>query len=102
MCADGRKHYVNFQGSHTVVEEEYLCNIRSGDYEVSMNPTLRVNNSYLDEDLKGMVSSSHFSPYITTIGLYNNDFDLIATAKMASPVKKPQNMDTTVVVRFDR
>jgi len=102
MCSDIEKHYVNFQGMHTIYEEEYLCNIRSGDYELSMNPTLRINNSIKDEELKGMVSSSHFSPYITTVGLYNDNFDLIATAKMASPLKKPKNMDTTIVVRFDR
>ena len=67
-----------------------------------MNPTLRKNNSILDPALKGMASSSAFSPYITTVGLYNDDYDLVAVAKMTSPIKKPKNMDSTIVVRFDK
>ena len=101
MFTDTDKFYVAFKGTHTLYESEYLCHIRSEDYELSMNPTLRSNNSPLETTLKGMASSSQFSPYITTVGLYNDNFDLVAIAKLAAPLKKPKNMDTTIVVRFD-
>ena len=67
-----------------------------------MNPTLRENNIITDDRLKGIVSHSEFSPYITTVGLYDDDFTLLATAKLAQPLKKPKKMDTTIVVRFDK
>ncbi len=102
MFSDNTKHYISFKGSHTIIEEEYYCHIRSTDFDVSMNPTIRKNNSSLESELKGVASSSYFHPYITTVGLYNNDLDLIAVAKLASPLKKPKNMDTTIVVRIDR
>jgi len=102
MFSDNTKHYITFKGSHTIIEEEYYCHIRSTEFDVSMNPTLRKNNSIYESELKGMSSASNFHPYITSVGLYNDDLDLIAVAKMASPIKKPKNMDTTIVVRFDR
>lgn len=102
MFAERDKHYVTFKGKHTIREEEYYCHIKSDDFDVSMNPTLRKNNSSLETELKGMASASEFSPYITTVGLYNNNFELMATGKLAQPVKKAKNMDTTIVVRFDR
>ena len=35
----------------------------------------------------GFVTSSYFSPYITTVGLYSNDFELLAVGKLAKPLE---------------
>ncbi len=94
--------YINFQNNHTIYEHEYYCHINSNDFRLSMNPTLRNTNATSDSSLKGFSSSSTFSPYITTIGLYNDDLELLAVAKTAQPMRKPDNMDTTIIVRFDR
>ncbi len=94
--------YINFKNTFTIWESEYYCHIKSSEYDVSMNPTLRKNNSVTDARLKGFASSSDFAPYFTTIGLYNDNYELMAVAKTPSPVKKPKNMDTTIVVRFDK
>ena len=45
---------------------------------------------------------STFSPYISTIGLYNNQLDLLAIAKLAQPMKKPRDTDLTFIVRMDK
>jgi len=47
------------------------------------------------------VTGSAFSPYITTIGLYNDANELIAVAKTGRPVPKPINTDMTLVVKID-
>ena len=44
MFQNKSKHYISFKGSHTIIEEEYYCHIKSTDFDVSMNPTLRKNN----------------------------------------------------------
>jgi hypothetical protein len=93
--------FTSFQNNWSIYEQEYMCHIKSHDFDISMNPTLREDNVITDDRLKGMVTHSAFSPYITTVGLYNNNFDLLAVAKLAQALKKPKNMDTTVVVRFD-
>ena len=40
-------------------------------------------------------------PYITTVGLYDNDNDLIAVAKLARPLKKPTDLPLTFKVQID-
>ena len=47
------------------------------------------------------VSSSLFSPYVTSIGLYNDANELIAMAKTNRPIQKTQNSDMTFVVKLD-
>jgi len=47
------------------------------------------------------VSNPYFNPYITTIGLYNKDKELVAVAKLANPLEKRDDVDMNVIVRFD-
>ena len=41
------------------------------------------------------------SPYITAVGLYNNNNDLMAVAKLAKPLKKPTDLPITFKVQID-
>ena len=45
--------------------------------------------------------SSSFYPYVTTLGLYNDMGDLLATAKLGSPLKRRSDVDVTIQVKFD-
>jgi hypothetical protein len=38
---------------------------------------------------------------MTTIGLYNDDRELLAVAKLANPLEKRDDVDMNVIVRFD-
>ena len=49
----------------------------------------------------GFVTESNFRPYVTQVGLYTEDGDLAAVAKMAKPIKLSEEISTTFVVRFD-
>ena len=40
-------------------------------------------------------------PYITTVGLYDNNNDLMAVAKLARPLKKPTDLPLTFKVQID-
>ena len=51
--------------------------------------------------LKGITSQSFFSPYVTTIGLYNEAYELLAVAKLGQPIRMSDQTDTTFVVRWD-
>ncbi len=44
---------------------------------------------------------SDFSPYITTVGLYNDNNDLLALAKLGRPLKNDKGEAYSIVVRFD-
>ena len=47
------------------------------------------------------VTSSTWYPYVTQVGLYDDNEDLLAVGKLAHPIKLSSEIDTTFVVRFD-
>ena len=52
--------------------------------------------------LSGMVSSGwNFSPYVTGVGLYNDNNELLAVAKLTKPMKKPTDLPLTFKVSID-
>jgi hypothetical protein len=89
-----------FQGHHTIHEREILCEAKENEFNYSFNPTLRESGEMEDDRLRSFTTSSDFVPYVTTIGLYDDEARLIAIAKLARPVKK-LNHDLTFVIRLD-
>ena len=49
----------------------------------------------------GIVTGSEFQPFVTDIGLYSENNELLAHGKLAKPIKLSDDIDTTFVVRFD-
>ena len=47
------------------------------------------------------VTGSYFTPYLTTVGLYNEDHDLLAVGKLSTPTPISKFVDTNVYVNFD-
>lgn len=90
-----------FKSTKELFETSVLCTIGSGEFNVSTNPTLRVENNVFNTELKSFVSSSIFSPYFTTIGLYSPAGELLAVGKLGSAIKNRTDVDLTVKVRFD-
>jgi hypothetical protein len=41
-------------------------------------------------------------PYVTTIGLYNENQELMMVAKLAQPVKLNPYTDTNFIIRIDK
>lgn len=92
---------VSTKGIVTLYEHEALCKIRASEFNFSMNPSLRENGDDTEDVLRSFVSSSAFTPYITTVGLYDDDYQLLAVAKLASPVPKRSDVDLTIILRWD-
>ena len=65
-----------------------------------MNPTL-LSNSNTEYDTS-IVDSPDFMPYVTTIGLYNDNQELMMVAKLAHPLQLNPYTDTSFVIRLDR
>ena len=65
-------------------------------------------NTYLTNDtyrgtgsLKDFATGSNFAPYITTIGLYDDDNELLALGRLAKPIKNDKELDISFILRFD-
>ena len=99
--SSNRGFQVDFRASKEVEEVSILCEIGRNEYNVSTNPSLRFNEDLNEERLKPMVTGSAFRPYITQVGLYNDFGDLLAIAKLGSPLKKRNDVDVTINVKFD-
>jgi hypothetical protein len=54
-------------------------------------------------DLSGSVDTtgSFLAPMITTIGLYDDDCQLVAVAKLPQPIKSEHDLTVNFIVRFD-
>ena len=93
---------LDFKGTHVVTEHIYLCQVLDSEFSITQNPTtLEPASASLGYITSSLVDNSYFSPYITTVGLYNESNELLAVGKMARPIKKPIDYDITFMVRFD-
>lgn len=90
---------MSFTSSFTLYEHQYTCNVRQNEYNFTLNPsTISASTSGA---LYDFATGSYFNPYVTTVGLYDNDQNLLAVGKMSIPVKIPHNSDITFIVNFD-
>jgi hypothetical protein len=90
-----------YKSTKELHEVNILCEVGSDEFNVSQNPTLKRNNDTNSPILKSFVTGSDFSPYFTTIGLFNPNGDLIAVGKLASAIQNRKDVDITVKVRLD-
>jgi len=90
---------VNFKSKLPIEEVEILCRMREDEFTFSTNPTTLKDYRYTD--VIDAVTSSYWSPYVTTIGLYNDNYELLAVGKLANPISKLTNADLNILVRFD-
>ena len=96
-----RDYQLDYRATKQVEEVSILCEIKRNEYNISSNASLRVGGTDDDNRLIPMVTGSDFRPYITQVGLYNDNGDLLAIGKLGSPLKKRQDVDVTINVKFD-
>ena len=53
------------------------------------------------EEVEGFATHSEFRPYVSTIGLYNDQNDLLAIGKLGRPIKNDDDLSLKFIVRFD-
>ena len=108
--ATGQLNFTTWVSSYTIYETQFNCTIRPNEFNYSFNPSLLSSslsgqNKILDSGsskYSEFATGSNFSPYITTIGLYNNDYELMAVAKLSQPLETSQTTDTTILINIDK
>lgn len=74
------------------------CTVRNTEMNLSLNPSLT-------ESVSGSVYPQYlgteFSPYITTIGLYNERNELLMVGKLNQPVRKSKETDMVFKISLD-
>jgi hypothetical protein len=90
----------SFQSTTTIYESQYKCTIRENEFGFSQNPSL-ISGSSNSGVLSDFATGSYFNPYVTTVGLYNNNKELLAVAKLAQPLPLSDITDTNIMVNLD-
>lgn len=108
---------MSFSSSYTIYETQYKATINENEFNYTLNPssvtgsqipTVFPSSSINWENTASAgvrlntITGSYFSPYITTVGLYDEDFQLLAIGKLAQPLQSSQTTDTTILVNIDR
>ena len=92
---------LQFQGTHLIYEHEYQCTIDEHEFNQTLNGSALKNNTNFTNELEDFTTGSYFKPFVTTIGLYNDAYELLAVGKLGQPIRCSDETDTTFVVRFD-
>ena len=87
------------RNSEKITSKHFFVRIKNAQYNFSNNPTF-VTGSV------GQINEPSFrngdpKTYVTTVGLYNNNYELLAIAKLSKPLLKAFNREALIRVKLD-
>jgi hypothetical protein len=87
------------QSQETVTSDFVFCRARNAEFNYSVNPSFSVSSS------AGTILYNDFvqnpNTYITSVGMYNDNNELLAVAKLSKPLKKDFTKEALVRVKLD-
>jgi len=102
----------SFSSSLTIYETQYKCTIRDNEFNFTQNPSITSGSTVVTSSigdfytpapyLLGFATASYFAPYVTTVGLYDDNYQLLAIGKLSQPLQISPTTDTTILVNIDR
>ena len=119
----------SYKSTNTIYENEILLIVDEDEFNVSTNPTALIATNVITGSIsttfEGIKKTTHsdnyqistfneyeysssvdptgsfIAPYITTIGLYDENMDMVAVAKLATPIKSTPDLPVNFLIRFD-
>jgi hypothetical protein len=103
----------SYQSSRLIYETQYKCTLRENEFNYSLNPSLITGSNFVNPliftsslDTAGQVydfvTGSVWSPYITAVGLYNENQELLAVAKVSQPLPTSRTTDMSILINIDK
>ena len=93
-----RTYGVQARSSEQVKSSYYFVRVKNGEYNYSNNPSF-VTGSL--GELKFTTFIENPTSYITTVGLYNDNRELLAVAKLSQPLLKDKTKEVLIKVKLD-
>ena len=100
MLAHARKNQLNFSNNPTYIKHGQPLVAASGSTKFLENPNLEIKNT-VSSSYGNFTASYARQTYISKIGIYDDNKNLIGIAKVATPVKKTEDRDFTFKLKLD-
>ena len=89
---------ISFNNTTELNSSIYFCRANNTEFNYSSNPTYLSASQVL---VKGNNPLADPVSYVTTVGLFSPDNELLAVAKLSEPLKKSPSTELTLRVRLD-
>ena len=104
---------LKFNSLQTISTTSYRLNVKPSEFNQTNNPTVRIKvagsnghegETNIDQSpfAQGFTTGSSFTTFVTEIGLYDDNYSLMAVAKLSQPVKIRKDIDYFFNVKLDR
>ena len=90
-----------FQNITNINSSIYFCNLAADEFNYSSNPTFVDDDSRIVVIDQGQEETQRSFVFVTSIGLYDANDNLLAVAKTSRPVLKDDERNLTLKVRLD-
>ena len=87
----------NLQSEETITSNFVFVRVRNSEYNYSTNPSIITGSGELRYDV--LINSPQ--AYLTTVGLYNDNNDLLGVAKLSKPLLKDFTKEALVRIKLD-
>ena len=92
-----RLYNISFNNTIEINSTIYFCRANNSEFNYSSNPTYLSSSQIVVKDNAEELPRS----YVTSVGLYSADNELLATAKLSEPLEKDPTDEFTLRVRLD-
>lgn len=89
----------SFKNEWNTYENYIYCKVKAEHFNLSYNPTL-LKSGGADGEILDFATGS-FSPYATGVGLYNDNNELLAIAKLSQPLYISSELNTNIILKYD-
>ena len=92
-----RIYDISFNNTTELNSTVYFCRANHNEFNYSANPTYLSSSEIVVKDVPSDMPIS----YVTSVGLYSPDNELMACAKLSEPLRKDPTNELTLRVRLD-
>lgn len=92
---------MTFQNITNINSTLVFCRANADEFNYSSNPTFKDSNSRITVIDQGQETTQMTFTFITSVGLYDANGNLLAVAKLSRPVEKSPERDLSLRLRLD-
>ena len=92
---------ITFQNSTNINSTLYFCNLSADEFNYSSNPTFVDADSRITVIDQGQEETQRTFVFVTSVGLYDANDNLLAVAKTSRPILKSDERNLTLKLRLD-